>query len=169
MGLILVLVAAPLVQVMLINRLPWGGPDLVALAVVWMALARGPMWGSVAGLLAGLAADVTPPADHTIGRTALVLAFTGFMAGRWQEGRLVLVAPLSTALATLGQAAATVALGDESWLTVVPELPRSVGWTVAAGSLLTAVVIGLRRRRQERKGREQGESRPVALRQVRRV
>ncbi|NUP77862.1 MAG: rod shape-determining protein MreD, partial [Nonomuraea sp.] len=101
MGLIVLLVAAPLIQVTLVNRSPWGGPDLVVLAVVWLALARGPVWGGVAGLLGGLAADLTPPADHTVGRTALVLALTGLLAGHWRESRPPLVAAGAATLGTL--------------------------------------------------------------------
>jgi hypothetical protein len=166
MGLILLLAGAPLLQVMLINRSPWGGPDLVVLAVVWLALARGPVWGGVAGLAGGLAADVTPPADHTIGRDALILALTGLLAGLWREGRPLLVAAAGTALGTVLQGAAAIALGDEPWTGVVAELPKTLAWTVAGGSLVTAALFA-RRRRGQRTG-ETFEPR-VVMRQVRRV
>ncbi|WP_188187967.1 hypothetical protein [Nonomuraea sp. SYSU D8015] len=155
MGLVLVLLAAPLLQVLLVNRSPWGGPDLVALAVVWLAQSRGPVWGCVAGLAGGLIADVTPPADGTVGRTALVLAVTGLLAGglqgrqlpegRWREGRPWLVGAVAAALAVLLQAGAAVALGDEPWQAVVAALPWTLGWTVAHGTPVSAVL--LRRRR----------------------
>jgi hypothetical protein len=162
MGLVLMVFAAPLLQVLLVNRSPWGGPDLVTLAVVWLALARGPVWGPVwgcvAGLVAGLAADMTPPADGTVGRTALVLSvtglLTGLLAGRWREGRqlggtsgpALLQAAAGAALGTLLQAAAAVALGDEPWASALAWLPRTLGWTVALGALGGAVL--LRRRPQ---------------------
>jgi hypothetical protein len=155
-GLVVLLLAAPLLQVLLINRSPWGGPDLVLLAVVWLAQSRGPVWGCVAGLAGGLAADVTPPADGTVGRTALVLALTGLLAGRWQEGRPPpegrwredrpwLIGAAGATLGTLLQAGAAVALGDEPWRAVVVALPWTLGWTVVLGTLVSAVL--LRRRR----------------------
>ncbi|RVX42459.1 rod shape-determining protein MreD [Nonomuraea polychroma] len=158
--LVLFLLVAPLLQVLLVNRSPWGGPDLVALAVVWLALSRGPVWGCVAGLAGGLAADVTPPADGTVGRTALVLAVTGLLAGRWREGKPspegrtrehnpLLVGAAGAALATLLQAGAAVALGDEPWRAALAALPWTLGWTVALGALVSAVLL---RRRRSREG-----------------
>ncbi|MGP3965560.1 rod shape-determining protein MreD [Nonomuraea sp. 3N208] len=154
--LVLFLLVAPLLQVLLINRSPWGGPDLVALAVVWLALSKGPVWGGVAGLAGGLAADVTPPADGTVGRTALVLAVTGLLAGRWRQGaplpegrtrerNPLLVGAAGAAVGTLLQAGAAVALGDEAWRAALTALPWTLGWTVALGALVSAVL--LRRRR----------------------
>ncbi|MBF8190293.1 rod shape-determining protein MreD [Nonomuraea sp. K274] len=140
MGLVLFMFAAPLLQVLLVNRSPWGGPDLVTLAVVWLALSRGPVWGCVAGLVAGLAADVTPPADGTVGRTALVLSVTGLLTGRWREGKAPMVAAPGVALGLVLQAGAAVALGDEHWTAVVSWLPPALGWTVALGALVAAVI-----------------------------
>lgn len=156
MALVLLLFAAPLLQVLLVNRSPWGGPDLVVLAVVWLAQSKGPVWGCVAGLAGGLAADVTPPADGTVGRTALVLAVTGLLAGRlqqgrplpegrWREGRPWLVGGVGAALGTLLQAGAAVALGDEPWQAVVAALPWTLGWTVALGTAVSAVLPRRRR------------------------
>ncbi|TMR93424.1 rod shape-determining protein MreD [Nonomuraea basaltis] len=156
MGLVLLLLTAPLLQVLLVGRSPWGGPELVTLAVVWLAMSRGPVWGCVAGLAGGLAADVTPPADGTMGRTALVLAVTGLLAGRWQQGRPLpegrrregrppLVGAASAALGVVLQAGAAVALGDEPWRSVVAEAPWTLAWTVALGALVSPVL--LRRRR----------------------
>ncbi|MGP4103697.1 rod shape-determining protein MreD [Nonomuraea sp. KM90] len=141
MGLVLLLLAAPLLQVLLVNRSPWGGPDLVTLAVVWLALARGPVWGCVAGLVAGLAADVTPPADGTVGRAALVLSVTGLLAGHWRERRPLLVAGAAAALGTVLQAAAAVALGDEPWRSAVTGLPLVLAWTVPLGAVVGAVLV----------------------------
>ncbi|MGN9842768.1 rod shape-determining protein MreD [Nonomuraea sp. H19] len=159
MGLVLLLVAAPLLQVLLVNRFPWGGPDLVTLAVVWLALARGPVWGCVTGLAGGLIADVTPPADGTVGRTALALAVTGLLAGRWQEGRQLpegrsrepkplLVGAVCAALGTLLQAGAAVALGDEPWTSVIAALPWTLGWTVVVGALVSVVLMRRRPARE---------------------
>lgn len=166
MGLILLLAAAPLLQVTLVNRSPWGGPDLVVLAVVWLAVARGPVWGGLAGLLGGLAADLTPPADHTVGRAALVLALTGLLAGHWRETRPPLVAAGAAVLGTLLQAAAAVALGDEPWRAALSGLPLTLGWTVCCAIPVAALLAAGRRRRQ--RADEVFEPRTVA-RQVRRV
>ncbi|TYB63839.1 rod shape-determining protein MreD [Nonomuraea sp. PA05] len=162
LGLVLLALVAPLVQVVLVNRSPWGGPDLVVLAVVWAALARGPVWGCVAGLVAGLAADVTPPADGTVGRTALVLSVTGLLAGRLRAsgrpyeggsaGRPLLAGGLGAVLGTVLQVAAAVALGDEPWRTALagpPAAPASwaaltLAWTVALGAA-GGVVVARRR------------------------
>ncbi|MET7331433.1 rod shape-determining protein MreD [Nonomuraea sp. NPDC005650] len=146
MGLVMLVFAAPLLQVLLVNRSPWGGPDLVTLAVVWLALARGPVWGCVAGLVAGLAADVTPPADGTVGRAALVLSIVGLLAGHWREGRPLPVAAAGAAMGVLLQAAAAVALGDDPWTAVLPELPPTLGWTVALGAVVGALLTRRRAR-----------------------
>ncbi|UBU19011.1 hypothetical protein LCN96_37830 [Nonomuraea gerenzanensis] len=164
---------APLVQVVLVNRSPWGGPDLVTLAVVWLALARGPVWGCVAGLAAGLAADVTPPADGTVGRTALVLSVTGLLAGRLRESgrsyegsfvaRPLLAGGLGAVLGTVLQVVAAVGLGDEPWRSALagpPGAPASWAaltllWTVALGAAGGAVAA--RRRSSEgRRGSSEG-------------
>ncbi|MFG1708955.1 rod shape-determining protein MreD [Nonomuraea sp. M3C6] len=155
MGLVLMVLAAPLLQVLLVNRSPWGGPDLVTLAVVWLALARGPVWGCAAGLVAGLAADVIPPADGTVGRTALVLSVVGLLVGGWREGKPLLVGAAGAALGTSLQAAAAVALGDEHWTSAVAALPWAFGWTVVVGAL-GAVVVRRRRPDREAMRRVQG-------------
>lgn len=141
MGLVLLLFAAPLLQVLLVNRSPWGGPDLVALAVVWLALARGPVWGCAAGLVAGLAADVTPPADGTVGRAALALSVTGLLVGHWRDGRPLLVAAAGTVLGVVLQGAVAVALGDEPWRSAAAGLPLTLAWTVLLGALVGAVLV----------------------------
>jgi rod shape-determining protein MreD len=70
------LLLAILIQVTLVNSLPWpgaAGPDLVLVAVVALALTGGPLEGMLAGFCAGLALDVAPPATHLIGQYAGVL------------------------------------------------------------------------------------------------
>jgi len=57
------------------------GPDLVLLTVAALALATGPMAGSVAGFCAGLALDVAPPAGHLVGQDALVFCLVGYACG----------------------------------------------------------------------------------------
>ncbi len=140
MGLVMLVLAAPLLQVLLVNRSPWGGPDLVALAVVWLAVARGPVWGCAAGLAAGLAADVTPPADGTVGRAALALSVTGLLGGWWRGSRPLVAAGAGALLGPLLQSAAAVALGDEPWRAAVAGLPLTLAWTVGLGVAVGAVL-----------------------------
>ena len=80
----LVVVAALVLQVIVVNRLPLPGvvvPDVVMLAVIALALVYGPLPGLVTGLCAGLVADVVPPADHMIGQYAFVFCLVGYAAG----------------------------------------------------------------------------------------
>ena len=79
---------ALIVQVSVANRLPLPGsvaPDLVLLTVVALALVNGPMLGLVTGFCAGLTADIVPPADHTIGRYALVYCLVGYICGLFTD------------------------------------------------------------------------------------
>ncbi|MER6048440.1 rod shape-determining protein MreD [Streptomyces sp. BHT-5-2] len=84
-----ILLAAPLavialiVQVGILARLhlPGAVPDLLMLVVVGLALVYGHVGGSLIGFGAGLLADLAPPADHAIGRYALVLCVIGYAAG----------------------------------------------------------------------------------------
>jgi rod shape-determining protein MreD len=80
----IVIAAALLLQVTVANRLPLPGsvvPDLVLLAVVALAMVNGSLLGLIAGFCAGLATDIVPPADHTIGRYALVYCLIGYLCG----------------------------------------------------------------------------------------
>jgi len=78
-----IVMTALLVQAVIINRLglPGGWPDLPLLVVVGFALVLGPTYGVILGFCTGLAADVLPPADHTLGRLALAFAVVGYLAG----------------------------------------------------------------------------------------
>jgi rod shape-determining protein MreD len=74
-------VPALLLQSTVLARLPLpgGAPDLLLVLVVAFALAEGPRSGTLTGFGAGLLADLT--ADHQLGRSALVLALVGYLAG----------------------------------------------------------------------------------------
>jgi rod shape-determining protein MreD len=74
-------VPALLLQSTVLARLPLpgGAPDLLLVVVVAFALAEGPLSGTITGFAAGLLADLG--ADHELGRTALVLALVGYLAG----------------------------------------------------------------------------------------
>jgi rod shape-determining protein MreD len=78
---VVTVVTALLVQSTVLSRLPLpgGAPDLLLVLVVAYALAEGPRSGTLTGFGAGLLADLT--SDHELGRTALVLALVGYVAG----------------------------------------------------------------------------------------
>ncbi|HEX4655398.1 MAG TPA: rod shape-determining protein MreD [Mycobacteriales bacterium] len=99
-----VVLTALLLQAAVVNRLqlPGTGPDLLVLVVVAFGLAAGPTYGVVLGFFAGLAADVLPPADHSLGRLALALAVVGYLAGLVEdvEERSVLTTVAVVAIAS---------------------------------------------------------------------
>ncbi|WP_059013376.1 rod shape-determining protein MreD [Streptomyces specialis] len=76
-------VAALVVQVCVLARfgLPGAVPDLLLLTVLALALVYGHVGGCLVGFSAGLLADLAPPADHAVGRYALVLCVIGYAAG----------------------------------------------------------------------------------------
>ncbi|WP_157246515.1 rod shape-determining protein MreD [Nonomuraea typhae] len=144
---VLVVLATVLVQLTLVNRLPLpagGVPDLVLLAVVGVAMLRGPVAGAVIGFCSGLLVDVVPPVAHVAGEYAFVLTVVGFLAGRGLGGVVstvmacVLVAPLL--------AAAVGGLIGEEGVTLealVARAPVTVMYTlVAAPVVIWAVTRG---------------------------
>ncbi|MEU6524171.1 rod shape-determining protein MreD [Streptomyces sp. NPDC046924] len=76
-------VVALVIQVSVLARLhlPGAVPDLLLLTVLGLALVYGHVGGSLIGFAAGLLADLAPPADHAVGRYALVLCVVGYLAG----------------------------------------------------------------------------------------
>lgn len=83
---------ALVVQVCVLARLhlPGAVPDLLLLVVIALALVWGHVAGACIGFAAGLLTDLAPPADHAMGRYALVLCFIGYLAGlaRPDKGRV---------------------------------------------------------------------------------
>ncbi|MCK1795848.1 rod shape-determining protein MreD [Streptomyces sp. XM4193] len=78
----LVIVALVLqVSVLARLQLPGATPDLLLLTVLGLALVYGHTSGAIIGFGAGLLADLAPPADHAVGRYALVLCVIGYAAG----------------------------------------------------------------------------------------
>ena len=76
--------AAVIAQLTIVDRItfPGGtGPDLVLLAVAALALAGGPLAGTLIGFSAGLALDVAPPGSHLVGQDALVFCLIGYLCG----------------------------------------------------------------------------------------
>jgi rod shape-determining protein MreD len=83
--LAVVLFAAVVIQLTVVNRLPLPGaaaPDLVLLLVAAIAVATGPATGAVTGFAGGLALDIAPPAAHYAGEYALVFCLVGYAAAR---------------------------------------------------------------------------------------
>ncbi|WP_283138287.1 rod shape-determining protein MreD [Rhizohabitans arisaemae] len=138
----LVVVATMVFQVTVVNRIPWpggSGPDLVLLAVVRLALTRGPVPGAVIGFVIGLTADVLPPADHLIGEHALAYSLIGYATGRAglrDRGAVTMI--LCAAGGTIASAAIGVLLGDErlTWAAIGTVVPIAVAYNVVAGPLV---------------------------------
>ncbi|MBB4933206.1 rod shape-determining protein MreD [Lipingzhangella halophila] len=153
---VLLLAFAVLLQAAVVNRLPlpWGSaPDLVVLTVVAIALGATPVSGALAGFSAGLALDVLPPADHEIGRYALVLCLAGYVVGKlhdspWRSRAWPYLVAFGAALgvalgfATLGLVLGTPHVGGGTFLFVVP---INVGITMLVSPVVLAPVRRLRR------------------------
>jgi rod shape-determining protein MreD len=162
----LMMVVALIAQVAVANRLPLPGsvtPDLVLLTVVALALVNGELVGLVAGFGAGLAADIMPPADHTIGRYALVYCLVGYICGRVspemdRSSVVPFVAVAVGALAgTLLYAGVGMLLGDPraTWAIIARMVPLSVLYDVLASPFVVWTVLRVTRRveRQRTPGR----------------
>ena len=94
---------ALVLQVSLFPHFAWQGivPNLCLLVVVGAALTRGPQVAVLLGFLAGVALDLSPPADHVAGRWALALVVVGYVAGRVrQEVKPTAVAVVATVAAS---------------------------------------------------------------------
>ncbi|MEV4840798.1 rod shape-determining protein MreD [Nonomuraea sp. NPDC049486] len=143
MTAVVAVVVALLVQFVLVNRLrlPAGGaPDLVLLAVVGAALARGPAAGAVLGFGAGLLVDLAPPTAHVAGLYAFVFALVGYLAGRGVGNKVVTVV-LCVLLAPLLAAAVSGLLSDPR--VTVSTLTQQVPVTVACTLIVAPVVVWL--------------------------
>jgi rod shape-determining protein MreD len=79
------LAAGLLLQLTVVNglHLPGGGvPDLVLILLVAVAIAAGPVPGTVAGFAVGLSVDLAPPGSGLIGQYALIFCLAGWAAGQ---------------------------------------------------------------------------------------
>lgn len=152
-----VIAVALILQVSVANRLPLPGgvqPDLVLLVVVALALVSGSMTGMVTGFAAGLCADIIPPADHTLGRYALVYCLIGFVCGiaSAEMDRQSLVPFLAVAAGALAgtvlYAATGMILGDPraGWDTVAGIVPLQVLYDVIASPFVVWAVLRVTRR-----------------------
>jgi rod shape-determining protein MreD len=121
-------------------QLPGAVPDLLLLTVLGLALVYGHVGGCLTGFLAGLLADLAPPADHAVGRYALVLCVVGYAAGltKPENGQHrsatvpMLVVAVGAASSTLLYAGVGALVGDTA--------ARDVGLT---NLLITATVYDL--------------------------
>ena len=149
------LLLAILIQVTLLNNLPWpgaAGPDLVLVVVVALALTGGPLEGMLAGFCAGLALDVAPPATHLIGQYALVFCLVGYGCGRVGSHLSESVwAPIG--VVAIGSAAGELLFAltgmifgdlDVTWSAVGHVLPASVLYDVLLSPFVLYAVIRAR-------------------------
>lgn len=117
-----------------------GTPDLLLVAIVCVALLRGPILGAAAGFWGGLLIDTANL--ETLGVTSLLLTIAGYWIGRYGEttGRERSLAPfVSVAVGTLLYAVGSLAfrymLGD-------PAPARTVLWsTLFQGIALNLVLM----------------------------
>jgi rod shape-determining protein MreD len=140
---------AVIVQLTIVNRIafPGGsGPDVVLLAAAALALATGPLAGSLIGFTAGLALDVAPPGSHLVGQDALIFCLVGYACGLAadpparegvpEQGHTALFEILVTALAALVGEALSGLLGAmlsdprASWPAIRHVLPIAVLYDV---------------------------------------
>lgn len=144
-------VAAVVLQVTVLARLPLPGasPDLVLVVVVALALAYGPDFGVATGFAAGLAVDLAPPADHAVGRWALVLGLIGFAAGlAHREARRSAFVPLvvvgvCAGLSVLLYSALGALMSDPhvTWVAVSALLPTAVLYDVVLSPFVVPAVL----------------------------
>ena len=95
---------AAIVQVSIVSQISilGGTPDVLLVALVCLALARGSVPGAVAGFVGGLLIDVATLG--TLGVTALLLTLAGYWAGRYSETTghdRVYAVPLAVAVITV--------------------------------------------------------------------
>lgn len=150
------LVTAAVVQVTLVNpwHLPGGGPDLVLLVVVSLAVVQGPLAGAVTGFFAGLLVDLLPPASGYVGLWALVLCVAGYLAGllrsdtRRSAGALIAAVAGLSALAVLGYAGLAMLFGvpGGTWDELTSVLIGTVLYDLLLAPFVVPAVMGLARR-----------------------
>jgi rod shape-determining protein MreD len=149
---VVVLAAALLIQLTLVNRLPLpggGAPDLVLLAVVALGLCSGPAAGAVTGFGAGLALDIAPPGSYLIGEYALVFCLVGYFCGRLRGAvsrSALLTIAVAMAAAAVGEAmsaALGLAVSDPqvTWPVVREVLPSAIVYDAVLAPFVLYVVV----------------------------
>ncbi|MFD4696907.1 rod shape-determining protein MreD [Streptomyces niveus] len=135
-------VVALVVQVSVLARLqlPGAVPDLLLLVVVALALVYGHTSGAIIGFGAGLLADLAPPADHAVGRYALVLCLIGYLAGLAKPDSGQLRTALGPMVVVVGAAVTTTLLYAGVGALVGDTAARHVGLT---NLVVTAAIYDL--------------------------
>lgn len=147
-----VILSALVLQVSVLARLglPGATPDLLLVVVLVLAMAAGPMTGTVMGFAAGVLVDLAPPAAGSIGQTAAVYALAGFIAGHaaLEPGRPELRSVLTIGALAAGVCLALTALGwalgtlDITW-SGVPILVFTQAIYAAILSLAVLPLVGM--------------------------
>ena len=127
-----VMTLAVLLQVMFVSEIEVasGHPDLVLVALVAVALLRGPLIGAVVGFWAGFVLDLAT--FEILGLNALLLTLAGYGIGRL--GQVMSKSSPHPPLIAVGLATVTVLLGS-AFLHFV------LGSTVAASTLFGRVLL----------------------------
>lgn len=158
-GLVVVLVlAATVVNAVVFSpmNLPGSPPNVLLLVVAALALVLGPMGGAFVGFFAGLAADLLPPADHLVGRYALVLCLIGYLIGllRDEARDSVLLALVSVAVAAAmatvlyGLLGGVLSDGRVGLHVLATTVPYSVVYDVILAPFVVPWIMSLARRTQ---------------------
>ncbi|MGH8890291.1 MAG: rod shape-determining protein MreD [Acidothermaceae bacterium] len=154
---VLVLLAAVVNSVVLAPLdLPGSPPNVLLLVVAALALVLGPVGGAFIGFFAGLAADVLPPADHLIGRYALVLCLIGYLVGLLREEARdsVLLALVSVAIAAgiatvlYGLLGGVLSDGRVGAHALISTVPYSIVYDVILAPFVVPWIMSLARRTQ---------------------
>ena len=149
---VLAVLTAVVLQTSVLDRLPFPGgfpPNLVLVLVVTLALAGGPLAGTVIGFAAGLALDIAPPATGLLGLNALVFCAIGYGCGRlrgpmersaWLPLAVVAAA---TAVGEVLYALAGLTLGDPdiTWQSMRQVLPPVIVYSVLISPFVLYLVI----------------------------
>jgi len=149
---VVVLAAALVLQLTIVNRLPLPGaglPDLVLLAVVALGLCARPATGAVTGFCAGLCLDIAPPGSYLIGEYALVFCLVGYLCARLRGvvGRsalLTIVAAMAAAAAgetLFAMVGLAVSDPQVSWPAVQQVLPSAIVYDVVLTPFLLYLVM----------------------------
>ena len=149
---VLAVLTAVVLQTSVLDRLPFPGgfpPNLVLVLVVTLALAGGPLAGTVIGFAAGLALDIAPPATGLLGLNALVFCAIGYGCGRLRgpmerSAWLPLaVAAAATAVGEVLYALAGLTLGDPdiTWQSMRQVLPPVIVYSVLISPFVLYLVV----------------------------
>lgn len=151
--------------------LPGGRPELVVLVVVVVALADGPVAGMLAGFAGGLLADLIPPSDSPLGRSALVLVVAGELVGllRRRPGgwaRSLLLVGLASGLAGFAVAGLDIVLGAGVGGGLLTRVAAGAGYNMVLAPVLL-VLAGANGRGAVAAGRRPGRSWAASPRRAR--